>query len=874
MFRSHHRALRGTGSRRRFARPAVMFAAIASLAATAGVTSTTQASTLFFPHDLAVQTNDLYDHDCFWGGPRGMDFAALPDPQPIQIPNLYPDKGSTYFPAQFTMPVGSSLTIKGTYPRERYFSFTVANQLGNGSVGNGDYLRDVQINPDPGSVNPFLQDPNDRTPAGQTYTLRVLRGAPPATRPANTIYTTSTSATSPIRLAMRNYIPDQGIGGTGGVDLPRVTLTLSDGTTITDPAAVCTALAANKDSTPTGFPTAAYLSLIAGSADPVNAPAATTPVFERFWNNAYSILGIFTADPLARVQTYGTPQPDGTRKVNDDGGFATNPDTAFVAAPLSLNFGKVVALSVKPPTYAHTRPGATQWSPASSQVRYWSACTAEGPISGKGSDCAYDQQVPLDQNGNWKIVISRPEDRPANANTICGAKWLDFGIGEGDYPGARSWEAVVYMRYMASDPNWAQNPKYRTGPTTADPANHLSDWMGAYAPRAHYESQSQFEANGCAGPRLAASSGTPNTGAFALDWNAVTNDLPQLYTLQHKSANGAWSTVATDLTSASRAFPAGAPEGEGTWTYRVGAIDVSSAETAPSEADFGPASDPVKVDQSAPMAPSASADRAPDYAGGGGWYRDAVTVSFTDNGDPALADGSAGSGVDPSTLTAPRTVTANGSSTVSGTVKDRAGNESAAGSLSVQVDAKAPSLQMTCPAVLLLNGSGSATTTASDDESGLAGDPSGSTAIDTSSAGPKTIAKTATDNVGHTTAGSCTTQVRYMYSGLLQPVNPDGSSIFKLGSTVPLRFDLTDFGSLPVSGAMAKVYLAKVDNSIEGSFLEGTSTSTADSGNTFRDTGAGSYQFNLATKALTAGTYDVKLVLDDGTSYVLRISLR
>lgn len=759
---------------------ALLTAAIAAATGAFGLAGAAGASSLFFPREVAEATNAQYNQDCFWGGPRGMDYAALPNPQPIQIPNLYPDKGSTYFPAQFNMPVGSSLTIRGTYPRQRYFSFTVANQLGGGVVGNGDYLRDVQIDPDPGSVNPFRQDPNDRTPAGQTYTLRVLRGpVPGGARPANTIYTTSTSATSPVRLAMRNYIPDQGLGGTGGVDLPKITLTLADGTTITEPAAVCTALNANKNATPTGFPQTVYQNAINASADPANAPAKPTPVFERFWNNAYTILGAFNDNALARVTQF---------PATDDGGYATNPDTQYIAAGVSLNFGKVVVLRVKPPTYAHTRPNATAWSPANSQVRYWSACTAEGPVSGKGSDCAYDQQIPVDRDGYWTLVVSRPEDRPANASTLCGVKWLDFGIGEGSYAGARAAVGALYMRYMAAQrgADWPQSPKNIPQPTTADPYNHLLDVMGEYAPAAHYESRAQYEARGCAGgaPRLAAGSSTPNAGSFGLEWDGVTNALPQLYTLQRQNADGSWSTVASGLTSPTYTFPAGAPESQGTWAYRVGAIDVSSSETAPSEADFGPASDLIEV------------DRTP------------------------------------------------------------------------------PGVSVSCPQTVLLHGAASATTTASDGESGLAVDPSGVTPIDTSHVGPQTTTATAVDAAGNEATASCTTQVRYGYSGLLQPVNPDGSSLFKLRSTVPLKFTLVDAAGLPVSGALAMVYLARVDNNVEGNFVEAVSTSAADTGNAFRETGPGGYQFNLSTRALTAGTYSVSIVLDDGASYTLRVSFR
>jgi hypothetical protein len=49
---------------------------------------------------------------------------------------------------------------------------------------------------------------------------------------------------------------------------------------------------------------------------------------------------------------------------------------------------------------------------------------------------------------------------------------------------------------------------------------------------------------------------------------------------------------------------------------------------------------------------------------------------------------------------------------------------------------------------------------ASDAESGLASDPSATVPINTESAGPQKITRTAIDNVGHETTRSCTTQVR------------------------------------------------------------------------------------------------------------------
>ena len=143
------------------------------------------------------------------------------------------------------------------------------------------------------------------------------------------------------------------------------------------------------------------------------------------------------------------------------------------------------------------------------------------------------------------------------------------------------------------------------------------------------------------------SSGTsPNGGAFALAWSASTDPeaVPVTYTLQHQDADdAAYSDVAAALTSPAFAFSAGAPEAEGTWRYRARASDGTLTSAFSSDSAV------VKVDRTAPLAPTASADRSPDYPGDGGWYRDTVTVSFAANGDPALPDASAGSGVDAAT---------------------------------------------------------------------------------------------------------------------------------------------------------------------------------------------------------------------------------
>lgn len=372
-------------------------------------------------------------------------------------------------------------------------------------------------------------------------------------------------------------------------------------------------------------------------------------------------------------------------------------------------------------------------------------------------------------------------------------------------------------------------------------------------------------------PALSSGS-TPNTGVFSLAWTPSADPLlysSLQYMLQHRNAADAeWSDVSNALATPSFSFTVGVPESEGTWLYRVMAHE-GALTTA-----FSGASESVKVDQTAPTAPTLTPDRSPDYAGGGGWYGDSVTVTAADTGDPLLADGSAGSGVDPASIPGPFTHTTSGSFTDTAIVMDLAGNTSGQTSATLQVDATAPSLSVSCPSTVLLNGSASATVTASDGQSGLAADPSGTVAIDTSTVGPKTVTRTATDNVGHATTRSCTTNVLYGYSGLLQPVNANGTSIFKLGSTVPLKFQLTDTGGAPVSGAVAYVHVAEVTNAIDGTYVEAVSTSAADNGNQFRETTPGGYMFNLSTKSLSKGTWDVIVTLEDGTSYKTLISLK
>ncbi len=455
--------------------------AAALVAAAAGPV---HAGTNFLPKNIAKLTNARYGKDCFWAPPKGMDYANLPGALPIQTPNLYPDVGSTYFVGQYILPAGARLTFRGTFGHQRYMSYTIFKAVGGGQLGPGDSIRDLNITPDPGSVNPFRTS-NRRTAKPRAYTLHVVGGPIPATRARNTIYTGSTDPTARVGMSIRNYLPDRGRDGTGDAGLPKLTLELADGRALTG-ATACAALQPIKDKSTSTFPQDAWKSLVAGSSDPANAPAVNPPRWERFWNAQYSVAGVFTADPAKRLAQFPP---------SDAGGFQSNPDTRYLLVPVSLNYGKVITVSGRMPTFPSTLPEATRWNPSRYQVRYWSLCTGSSPVTGLGYDCVYDQQVPLASGRRYTLVVSRPGDRPRNARPACGYRWLTFGKGE-NYPdpAARSYVDTLYMRFMAADPSFRQAPQRIKTPGTEAAV------MGAYFPRSQYTSKAAFEKRGCKAP--------------------------------------------------------------------------------------------------------------------------------------------------------------------------------------------------------------------------------------------------------------------------------------------------------------------------------------------------------------------------------------
>jgi hypothetical protein len=107
------------------------------------------------------------------------------------------------------------------------------------------------------------------------------------------------------------------------------------------------------------------------------------------------------------------------------------------------------------------------------------------------------------------------------------------------------------------------------------------------------------------------------------------------------------------------------------------------------------------------------------------------------------------------------------------------------------------------------------------------------------------------------------------------PVNPHGSSSFKLGSTVPLKFKLTG-ASANIANATATFSYRKLDGTAN-QVNEPVYTDPPTTGNQFRyDAGAGQYIYNWGTKTVAsgAGTYELKIDLGDGVPHLVQVDLR
>jgi len=208
------------------------------------------------------------------------------------------------------------------------------------------------------------------------------------------------------------------------------------------------------------------------------------------------------------------------------------------------------------------------------------------------------------------------------------------------------------------------------------------------------------------------------------------------------------------------------------------------AENCAASLDAGP----YKIDSEGPVnvigTPSYSANSA-------GWYKAPVTINFSGQ-DAASGIASCTS----PTYSGPDSANA----TVAGSCTDIAGN-STSGQYVLKYDATAPTLQCTPASYVLNNPMAAVSASVSDNLSGASVSPV-STNVSASQIGLFSASLTGADNAGNSATVSCAYSVTYnTLVTLQQPWSP--AVAFKAGSTIPLKWQYTDYYNQVVDSTYA-----------------------------------------------------------------------
>jgi len=112
-------------------------------------------------------------------------------------------------------------------------------------------------------------------------------------------------------------------------------------------------------------------------------------------------------------------------------------------------------------------------------------------------------------------------------------------------------------------------------------------------------------------------------------------------------------------------------------------------------------------------------------------------------------------------------------------------------------------------------------------------------------------------------------------SGILQPINADGTSVCKQGSTVPAKFKVYDANGVSIGtpGTVVSFNIVQIVNGTVTTTVNETVTSTTPDSQ-FRWDGS-QWIFNISTKGLSANqTYFFQVVLSDGSTVDFHFGLR
>jgi len=274
----------------------------------------------------------------------------------------------------------------------------------------------------------------------------------------------------------------------------------------------------------------------------------------------------------------------------------------------------------------------------------------------------------------------------------------------------------------------------------------------------------------------------------------------------------------------------------------------------------------------------------------GVWHASDVTIACTAADSGSGLANPADANFTLSTSVPQNTETAN-ASTGSYQVCDKAGNCATAGPISGnKIDKRPPAISISAPTATnyLLHQSVPAQYQCTDNGSGVAscsGTVANNAAINTAAVGANTFTVNASDAVGNASSASVAYNVRYASGGIcygdaghqvLQPINADGSSVWKQGATIPVKFRVCDANGVSIGtpGVVSGFVLTSIISGTVTTVDETVSSTTPDAA--FRwDSTNQQWIFNISTTSLSAGnTYVYTITLNDGTSISFQYGLR
>lgn len=282
----------------------------------------------------------------------------------------------------FVVEPGGKAVFHGQYPRARYFAYH-PNDM---DLNNLDTLRDVELRPDPGSSNPFV---NSEPADGQNSYTATLQFSPPPINPqANTSYVGQSVNGEANRFVMnllRLYHLDKGNEpGSGGVPLPAVSIYNSAGE-LTQHFPECDLFA--------------------------KGPEAVTSQRR------------FPALPVLDHRARAIPRWSTSSNFDAPSDTLANADVQYLSTVYSSRFGELLVVRGKYLSAPDTRKGE---SPAlKKQVRLYNLCNYNF-WNGSAITCLLENELLRDEQGYYTLVIASSSNKPNNLKSNS-ATWLDWG---------------------------------------------------------------------------------------------------------------------------------------------------------------------------------------------------------------------------------------------------------------------------------------------------------------------------------------------------------------------------------------------------------------------------------------------------------------